>query len=65
MRRRWENGIKLTMFLAMTMICSMWCGWISHARTNRGAYPSAWFDIFKKLIVDAFEIGQKYSRDQP
>jgi hypothetical protein len=51
--------------LAMAMIYSMWCGWISQERTYTGAYPSEWIDSFKKLIVDAFEIGQKYSRDRP
>jgi hypothetical protein len=51
--------------LAMVIIYSMWCGWVSQAKANRGAYPSEWVDSFKKLIVDAFEIGQKYSKDQP
>ena len=47
--------------LAMVIIYSMWCGWPSQAKANRGGYPREWVDSFKKLIVDAFEIGQKYS----
>jgi hypothetical protein len=51
--------------LAMTMIYSMWCGWLTQAKANRGDYPSEWTDSFKKLVSDAFEVGQKYSKDQP
>ena len=47
------------------MVYSMWCGWLSQEKANRGAYPSEWIDGFKKLLVDAFVIGQKYSEDQP
>jgi hypothetical protein len=50
--------------LAEAIICSLWCGWLSQANANRGAYPPEWVDIFKKLIVDAFETGQKYSEDK-
>ena len=51
--------------VAMAMVYSMWCGWLSQEKANRGAYPSEWIDGFKKLLVDAFVIGQKYSEDQP
>ena len=53
--------------LAMTIIYSMWCGWFSRAitRANRGKYTEELADRFKKLIVDAYEIGQNYSEDQP
>jgi hypothetical protein len=51
--------------LAMAMIYSVWCGWVSRSKASSGMYPSEWIDSFKKLTVDAFEIGQKYSRDQP
>jgi hypothetical protein len=47
--------------LAVVIIYSMWCGWLSQAKANRGGYPREWVDNFKKLMVDAFEIGQKYS----
>jgi hypothetical protein len=51
--------------LAMVTIHSMWCGWVSQAKANSGAYPHEWVNSFKKLIDNAFEIGQKYSEDQP
>jgi hypothetical protein len=51
--------------LAMTMIYSIWCGWVSQSKADTGDYPQEWVDSFKKLIDDAFEIGQKYSEDQP
>ena len=41
------------------------CGWASQSKASSGIYPSEWIDGFKKLIVEAFEIGQKYSKDQP
>jgi hypothetical protein len=46
--------------LAMTIIYSMWCGWFCRAitKTNRGKYTEELADRFKKLIVDAYEIGQ-------
>ena len=53
--------------LAMTIIYSMWCGWFSRAITeaNGGKYTEELTDWFKKLIVDAYEIGQNYFEDQP
>jgi|GEM_PF-873367 len=55
--------------LAMTIIYSLWCGWLSQAKANSDVYPrrypQEWVDGFKRLIVDAFEIGQRYSKDQP
>jgi hypothetical protein len=51
--------------LAMAIIYSMWCGWLSQTKTNRGEYTQELADRFKKLIVDAFDIGQNYSNDQP
>jgi hypothetical protein len=51
--------------LTMAIICSMWCGWLSQAKINRKAYPQEWVDNFKKIIVDAFEIGQDYATERP
>lgn len=51
--------------LAMAIMCSMYCGWLSQAKTNRKAYTQEWVDSFKKSIIDAFEIGQAYSADKP
>jgi hypothetical protein len=62
---RLEQEIKLTTFLQWAMIYSMWCGWLSQTKTNRGEYTQKLADRFKKLIFDAFDIGQNYSNDQP
>ena len=51
--------------LAIAIICSMWCGWLSQAKVNRKAYPPEWVDNFKKIIADAFEIGQNYTMERP
>ncbi len=45
--------------LTMTIMCSLWCGWLSQAKTNRNAYTQGWVDSLKKVITDAFEIGQE------
>jgi hypothetical protein len=50
--------------LAMVIIYSIWCGWFSQEKANSGVHPE-WVDSFKRLIDDAFEIGQRYSKDQP
>jgi hypothetical protein len=51
--------------VAMAMAYSIWCGWLSQEKVNRGAYPPELVDRFRRLIADAFVIGQKYSKDQP
>jgi hypothetical protein len=51
--------------LAMAIMCSMWCGWLSQAKTHRKVYTQEWVNSFKRSIIDAFEIGQGYSADQP
>ena len=51
--------------LAMVIIYSIWYGWLTQEKANSGVYPPGWVDRFKKLIDDAFEIGQKYSKDKP
>jgi hypothetical protein len=51
--------------LAMTMIYSLWCGWVSQAKHDKGAYIKGTVEGFKRLIDDAFEIGQRYSKDKP
>lgn len=51
--------------LTMAIICSMWCGWLSQAKVNRRAYPPEWVDNFKKIIADAFEMGQNYAAERP
>lgn len=51
--------------LAMGIICSMWCGWLSQAKANDGRYKQEWVDSFKKWITAAFEIGREHSKETP
>jgi hypothetical protein len=41
------------------------CGWLSQEKANIGAYPPEVTDRLRRLIADAFVIGQKYSKEQP
>jgi len=50
--------------LAMAVICSMWCGWLSQAKANKNAYSQEYVNGFSKAIADAFQIGQAYSQDK-
>ena len=38
--------------------------WLSQAKANSGDYKKELADRFRKLIVDAFEIGRNCSNDQ-
>ena len=51
--------------LAMAMMYSMWCGWLSQEKANSGAYPPEVVERFRRLIDDAFVNGQKYSKHPP
>jgi hypothetical protein len=51
--------------LSMAIMCSMWCGWLSQAKTNKKAYSPEWVDNFRSMIIDAFEIGRNYATDRP
>jgi hypothetical protein len=51
--------------LAMAIICSLWCGWLTQAKANSGAYSEQGIAGFKKLIDDAFEFGRQYSEVEP
>lgn len=50
--------------LTMALICSLWCGWLSQAKAKDNRYSQEVVDNFKKLIIDAFEIGQDYSNER-
>jgi hypothetical protein len=50
--------------LAITIIHSMWCGWLSKAKTNRGVYTAGEAEGYRSAIDSAFEIGQKYSEEK-
>jgi len=52
--------------LTMVMICSLWCGWVTQAKANsRPEYLKTTPDLFKQVIIDAFEQGREYSKIQP
>ena len=51
--------------LAIAIIHSMWCGWLSQAKKNRGIYTQQYVDSFKQVIIKAFEIGQDYAAIKP
>ena len=51
--------------VAMAMVYSMWCGWLSQEKASSGAYLPEVVDRFRRLIADAFAIGQKYSKHPP
>jgi hypothetical protein len=51
--------------LAIAIIHSMWCGWLSQAKRNRNVYSQEYVDSFKQAINKAFEVGQKYADERP
>jgi|SRR6478609_9313928 hypothetical protein len=50
---------------AVAMIHSMWCGWLSQAKKNSGAYTQGYVDSFKQFIIRAFEVGQNCTTERP
>jgi hypothetical protein len=52
--------------LAIAIMESLWCGWLSQAKVNRKAYQDEeWPDKFKATITDAFDVGQTYASVRP
>lgn len=51
--------------LAIAIIEAMWCGWLSQAKANRGAYARDWPDKFEEAICDAIKIGREYASSRP
>ncbi len=51
--------------LAIAILESFWCGWLSRAKANRGAYSTDFPERMKKAIFTAFELGQDYSIRRP
>jgi hypothetical protein len=51
--------------LAITLVHSMWCGWLSEAKKNRGVFTQEYVNGFKQAIIRAFEIGQNYAPERP
>ena len=51
---------KTHMELAVAICESLWCGWLSQAKANRGIHKD-YPERFKQAIISAFEIGQQYA----
>jgi hypothetical protein len=53
--------------LAIAIMHSLWCGWLSEAKANRPEYAeyAAYVVSFKNAINRAFEIGQEYAPERP
>jgi ribosomal protein S18 acetylase RimI-like enzyme len=51
--------------LARAIFESMWCGWLSQAKANRGVYRKDWPDEFEEAIQDAIRIGRAYALERP
>lgn len=43
----------------------VWLGWLSEAKRRRGVYNDRICNAIKQSIIDAFEIGRKYSVERP
>ena len=54
-------------FLTNAIMCSLWCGWFSQARTNAGDtnFRSEYIDRFRHTIDNAFNIGVRFSNSKP
>ena len=55
---------KAQAILARAIMLSLWCGWLSKAKGNRGAYPEGMSKFWKKLMDDAFKVGETYAKDR-
>jgi len=56
---------KAHIMLATAILQAMWCGWLSQAKANRGAYEKDWPDKFEEAIIDAVHIGRQYASTRP
>ena len=50
--------------LAIAVLESMWCGWLSQAKANRGVYTKEYVNTFRNAIQTAFEVGRNYSNQR-
>lgn len=51
--------------LAIAIIHSMWCGWLSQAKAADGRYTQDHVVWFRNAITSAFVIGQEYAPERP
>jgi len=48
--------------LALAILETFWCGWLSQAKANRNAYPKEYPEQFKQILIDSFELGREYAK---
>jgi len=48
--------------LAIAVLESLWCGWLSQAKANDRRYAKDDPENFKQAILMAFDIGKEYSK---
>jgi hypothetical protein len=53
--------------LTNAIMCSLWCGWFSQARTNAqdANFHSEYVNRFRNSIIEAFDIGLKFASTKP
>jgi hypothetical protein len=65
-----KNGIhgvldKVHCELAIAVLEAIWCGWLSQAKANRDCYSKDVPDVFKEIILNAFQIGRDLAVTRP
>lgn len=67
MEKNGQRGVtdRAHLELGRAIFESMWCGWLSQAKANRGVYSKDWPDKFEKAICDAITIGRAYAEERP
>lgn len=51
--------------LANAILETMWCGWLSQAKANSGAYPKEMPRRVREIILNAFEVGKDLAKTRP
>ncbi len=67
MEKNGQRGVtdRAHLELGRAIFESMWCGWLSQAKANRGVYSKDWPDKFEEAICDAIRIGRAYAEERP
>ena len=54
-------------FLANAIVCSLWCGWFSQARSNNNdpKFTPEFVERFRTIINEAYELGREFAAQKP
>jgi hypothetical protein len=54
-------------YMTNAIMCSLWCGWFSQARSNAHDpnFTTEFIDDFRKLLKDSFELGRAFAPQKP